>query len=333
MSRLPRSRRAFTLIELLVVIAIIAILIALLLPAVQQAREAARRTTCRNNLKQAGLALHNYHDAHGIFPFSTAAHGSVNAGAALAPIVMNSRGWTMLLPYFDQAPLYNQYDHTQAAAERVMGAGSVLAGSPDNGNRAVVSRSLTMLLCPSDDGDPFYRPVSVNYHISAASPPLGFFGAKTSYDFNSARTATASYSPYDSLGRTTRRMFGINNAARIRDVRDGTSQSVMLSETTLTVYNGVTAMWGYANHTSSGIDFGYANGINEWICCNWDMPTPNARANNGHVAHWGAPGSAHEGGCHVAMGDGAVRFISENIDRVTQVRLATIADNQPLGEY
>src|SRR5690606_29300074 len=124
------------------------ILIALLLPAVQQAREAARRTQCRNNMKQAGLALHNYHDVHGRFPFSTQSHGSFTGGAAMPPIVMNARGWTMLLPYFDQGPLYNQYDHSQAACEKNSGTG-VLAGHPDNGNREVVSKSLTMLLCPS----------------------------------------------------------------------------------------------------------------------------------------------------------------------------------------
>lgn len=330
------SFRGFTLIELLVVIAIIAILIALLLPAVQQAREAARRSQCRNNMKQAGLALHNYHDTHGVFPFSTMGHGSVNGGSARPLRVMNARGWTMLLPYFDQAALYAQYDHNQAACERNEAGGGtppgVLMGHPDNGNRAVVSRSLTMLLCPSDDGDPFYRSVSVHYGISAAAPGAGFFGAKTSYDFNSARTATAAYTNYDGLARTTRRMFGIDNSARIADIRDGTSNTVMLAETTLTVYNGVTAMWGYANHTSSGIDFAFADGINFWICCSWDA-TPNARPNNGHVAHWGAPGSMHVGGMHVTMGDGGVRFISENIDRVTQQRLAMIADNQPIGEF
>ena len=93
-----RTRRGFTLIELLVVIAIIAILIALLLPAVQQAREAARRTQCKNNLKQLGLALHNYHDVHRCFPFGH--EGTTKSFSA----------FSMLLPYLEQANVYNQID-------------------------------------------------------------------------------------------------------------------------------------------------------------------------------------------------------------------------------
>src|SRR5690606_20788824 len=102
MSPTPTSRRGFTLIELLVVIAIIAILIALLLPAVQQAREAARRTQCKNNLKQFGLALHNYHDAFDLFPYG---HQQEIAGATKR----RNCWFQSILPYIDQAPRYNTY--------------------------------------------------------------------------------------------------------------------------------------------------------------------------------------------------------------------------------
>ena len=327
------GRRGFTLIELLVVIAIIAVLIALLLPAVQQAREAARRTQCKNNLKQAGLALHNYHDTHGSFPPSTIANGNINGGTASpTTTVLNARGWTGLLPFFEQSALFNNYDSTQAACERHM-SGGVLAGSPDNGNWDIVSVSLPMLLCPSDPGDPYYRSTSTNYAISAAAPSATppRYGAKTSYDFSADRHQTESHPNWASYSLSTRRMFGANGAAKIGDITDGTSNSAMLVETTLTVKNGVTGMWGYANHTSSGVDLADSTyGINFTECCAWSTPpmsntTPNA------VAHYGTAGSTHTGGCQVALGDGSVRFLSENIDNTTRLRIGYISDGQPVS--
>ena len=102
--------RGFTLIELLVVIAIIAVLIALLLPAVQQAREAARRSTCKNNLKQLGLAIHNYHDTHGVFPPGYISRDVSTTDPASAETGLGFSWGTMILPFMDQSPLY-QYDH------------------------------------------------------------------------------------------------------------------------------------------------------------------------------------------------------------------------------
>jgi prepilin-type N-terminal cleavage/methylation domain-containing protein len=105
MTSLIRRRRGFTLIELLVVIAIIAVLIALLLPAVQQARESARRTQCKNNLKQFGLGLHNYHDTFRIFPMGT--NGSVRDSCTGGCAWRGFSVHAMILPYIDQAPVYN----------------------------------------------------------------------------------------------------------------------------------------------------------------------------------------------------------------------------------
>lgn len=324
-----RSRRAFTLIELLVVIAIIAILIALLLPAVQQAREAARRTQCRNNLKQMGLALHNYHDAHRVFPYSTSRDGSLTSGDTAA-LVLNHRGWVGVLPYLDQAPLYNQFDASQAACEYIRGSGT-LVGSPDNGNNRVVATILPVFLCPSDDGDRQYRGNTSNYRISAASVQNGIFGAKTSYDFNVHRYSTG-MTNWMKRGKETRRMFGLEGCSSERDVKDGMSNTVMVSETHLDVTNGVNQMWGHAHWVGNGVDFAFADGINFWLCCSWSSP-PMQQGKPYKLAHWGTPGSKHEGGCHVVLGDGAVRFISENIDRVTQQRLAYIADGNPIGEF
>ena len=118
--------------------------------------------------------------------------------------------------------------------------------------------------------------------------------------------------------REPRRMFGLDGAARIGDIIDGTSNTVMLVETTLTVKNGVTGMWGYHNHTSCGTDFSDPTyGINYKLCCSWNSPpfsnnTPNA------IAHWGRPGSLHTGGCQVALGDGSVKFGSSSGDSAEQ---------------
>ena len=144
----PASRRGFTLIELLVVIAIIAILIALLLPAVQQAREAARRTQCKNCLAQIALALHNYDMAHGSLPI-----GSVNP---ISPIVSTPQGYHMswiaqLLPFMDQQPLYSQIDFH--------------VGAYDAKNEQARKTKLVTVLCPSDfrDGGGHVEPGGSNF--------------------------------------------------------------------------------------------------------------------------------------------------------------------------
>ena len=144
-------RQGFTLIELLVVIAIIAVLVSLLLPAVQQAREAARRSQCKNNLKQIGLALHNYHDTHSTFPAGyyswVTNNGSGPAWANIDPDTWDAApgwGWgTMLLPFLDQAPLYNQLNLNRSCWDGVNAAG--------------VITTLPVFLCPTASGgdDPF----------------------------------------------------------------------------------------------------------------------------------------------------------------------------------
>ena len=133
--------RGFTLIELLVVIAIIAILIALLLPAVQQAREAARRTQCRNNLKQIGLALHNYHDTFRLFPPGVIRDGQNNSEAW---------GWTVfILPFLEQANLYNQLDPDTYRLRDLLAGLNPTYPAP-TANAAILQNPLSVFICPSD---------------------------------------------------------------------------------------------------------------------------------------------------------------------------------------
>lgn len=337
-------RRGFTLIELLVVIAIIAILVALLLPAVQQAREAARRSACKNNMKQIGLALHNYHDTFTVLPYSTTMKGSCETGSGKPPAtaVKNHRGWIGLLPYLDQAPLFNQFNPSQASGAYDR-ASTGLRGSPTNGNDVVVSTVLNVLTCPSDDGNPRITTTSSAYAIGGGSTRQG---AKTSYDFQ-AHLETSGCTNWSSRGRNTRYMFGTESSCRFRDVKDGLTNTAMVVETTLDVKDGITAAWGYSNWTGAGVDITWRKGsggsgpcgswsadqgINFWPCCSWRTPA-NADCRAGVNAHWGRAGSAHTGGVQVLLGDGAVKFVSENVDYTTRVRLGRMSDGEVIGEF
>lgn len=339
MSRFEVRRRAFTLIELLVVIAIIAILIALLLPAVQQAREAARRSQCRGNLKQVGLALHNYLDANKVFPPSRLNVGIVGwnyGGSNKTPLrYTNASGWTMLLPYLDQGPLYKQYDHKQAASwSYVYGVygPSDVEGNP-NVNAPVVKTRLPILECPSDS-NPFFYP-STNQYYSISSTISG--GARTNYDFNIQYLEYyyqgCSMNPY-CWPASRQSMFASNSSTNLAHCKDGASNTAFVTETVRNVWNGVPPTWGHAGHVQVGIalDMDWNIGINKW-------GNPPAWPNNasafqyGRLVNWAAAGSLHQGGCHIMMGDGAVRFVSQTINDVTVQRISRSSDNQSVGNF
>ncbi len=306
-------KRGFTLIELLVVIAIIAVLIALLLPAVQQAREAARRSQCKNNLKQIGLALHNYHDAMSVFPYA-------------AEQTKNQTGFTMLLPYLDQAPLYNTLNFSAAMGKWFNNTTSGPTPATATVNLDAAKVRLNVLLCPSDNGNPTHSDDPTYYGCMTSGNSY-----KTTYGFVVTSPFTANPPTYwrnEAVG--TRGMFGWNSNSQIRDVTDGTSNTVAVSETTLAVSNGTAPPWSCTDWVGgSGISFSYAP-PNTWWLAPYGNPAPGIP---GRLQSWAFAGSTHVGGLHVLMGDGGVRFLSQNINNTTFVQLSQIADGQVIGEF
>ena len=289
-------KRGFTLIELLVVIAIIAVLIALLLPAVQQAREAARRSQCKNNLKQIGLALHNYHDTHRVFPFGRSAS-------------LGTVAEVMLLPYIDQAPLYNKFNFS--------------TGFNSSPNWDVSLTVLPAYLCPSN-------PQTEGCNWTGGTNPAP--GSNANED--SARTH---YMPISDSGEGRPRsgsvvmtngngMFHFQSKIGTRDIIDGTSNTVAFCEIIGQGpgrYDGVA--WACY---SDGI--GVANGINAPWKSAVGLPLAHTTWDAGTFS---GPASYHEGGCHFVFADGAVRFLSENMNLGTLQALATVAKMDIPGEF
>ena len=339
---MSRRRSGFTLIELLVVIAIIAVLIALLLPAVQQARESARRTQCKNNIKQLGLAIHNYHDTFSMFPPLAIAAGVggydafTGGSTAKIPKQLNTSGLLLLAPYLDQAPLYNAWDFNNAASwSYVYGlySASSVQGNPDV-NANISKTKLAVLRCPSDPGTDFYTGADHYYGISANNAG----GFRTNY----AMCATYLEYYYDHYWNNqdllNRRAFGGDKATTFRDWADGTSNCVVMSEQTREKYNGSLGGWTYVCHVNLGIDFVgpyTAPGQNwPWTKINqWTYNNDPTTYRYGRLGQWSSPGSVHVGGVQVLMGDGAVRFVSENISGVAQAALGYVSDGINPGDF
>ncbi len=318
-----QSRRsAFTLIELLVVIAIIAILIALLLPAVQQAREAARRSQCRNNLKQMGLALHNYHDTHNIFPPALIGSGRYTS----VPFVLNTTGFVLILPFLEQTTLYNIYNFSLPASISNPN-GRPLAGgvTTSNANRPVYSQKLATYLCPSE----YHTDIVVTASANVASD---FYErnqcARSNYLFASGDVTDYS-GPWGTIATTVKGAFGNDGAARSRDIIDGMSNTILAGESrmmhTSTAYG---PYWGCGTHTC-------CHGYTPNATYNVNYPYGNCADNAARKCQyaWGF-GSHHTGGAHFLLGDGAVRFISDSVHFLDVFQpLNRIADGKVISDY
>jgi prepilin-type N-terminal cleavage/methylation domain-containing protein/prepilin-type processing-associated H-X9-DG protein len=351
MKRQYRSTRrsGFTLIELLVVIAIIAILIGLLLPAVQKVREAAARTTCQNNLKQLGLACHNYHDANQKMPPGRKSLGNTQ-GALIAqfpsdPVVLNHHGLLYLLPYIEQGNLYSRFNLNAASgnfmASQVFGypisPGTVLS-TPDavaSGNAALSATEVKTFLCPSDGGNKLLPVNSPHYSPDGSGGTIA--AVKTCYDFISEATGVNRYNWWRGGTIGTRYMFGENSNATLTSISDGTSNTLMMGEQTLELFNGQTSSWAYAGWVSVGIDpvgawnVTYpARGLNIW---NYNNNTNALNNKFGRRASWYNAASLHSGGVNFVFGDGSVRFIQQSIDIPNLTRLSRMSDGEVISNF
>lgn len=329
-----RARRGFTLIELLVVIAIIAILVALLLPAVQQAREAARRSQCKNALKQIGIALHSYHDSHSTLPPGYISRGVSATDPASAETAQGFSWATMILPFADFAPLYESFDFSLDADE------------PNN--LANGQTTLPFFRCPSD-------PSKERFTMTDS-------GGTTINDSNGnpLELATSNYVGiigYGSLSMTPGNPAGPgilyrNSKVKFRDITDGTSNTIMAGEraskhqfdsnnpsmivdansTWYAAIPGIAArsagmmMMPMMTEASPSLILGHVG----QPAIMGMMPMHNVHNNTNHIVHFS---SRHVGGSHFLLADGHVIFLSQNIAYNTFRYLGTRDDGEELGNF
>ncbi|MBI2480804.1 MAG: DUF1559 domain-containing protein [Planctomycetia bacterium] len=331
--------KGFTLVELLVVIAIIGILVALLLPAVQAAREAARRMSCGNNLKQLGLACHNYHDTYKIFPPAIMSSGQHTSNAALITQVKNTTGWALTLPFYEQSAAHDQYNFNvcSSSASRY---GKVVGN--DMTNHAIYSARYKILECPShvDAGESRSNRPGTNDLYSMRD------AKRTSYSFSSGNYSDDN-SPYTNL--LSRRLsglgaFGSDGSARLDDVADGTSNVLALGES-VGGSRKANANWGPWGLTGARTCcFGTVLANDNTAVPGTKLAYTAAQARDYHInsAYNNDPrgrhfawtfSSFHPGGAQFTLCDGSTRFIAETVDYLTLVRLARILDGEPVGDF
>ena len=342
-----RKRDAFTLIELLVVIAITAILIGLLLPAVQKVREAAARLSCSNNLKQLGLAMHNFEGANGHFP-SAAIDQPPPAYTGYPAYFFSWSALAQLNPYLEQTNIYNKMDLTQPIYDPTNNFNITTA------NQFAVSQNIKLFMCPSDK----MQSVDAAYGLSTVGP--------TNYAVcvgTGAASGTTPGSPWNTDG-----MFEAQNSFRVADVTDGLSDTAMMSESilgdgpesggppppnsaqTVYLYTGFGATLSDSACASAGASnvsqhrgFMWASG--EMRCAAYNHYYPPNSPNYDCVCNEGAntptpfesdafraARSRHLNGVNLLLGDGSVRFVNNAISLPAWRSLATRAGQEVISD-
>lgn len=312
---MERKRQGFTLVELLVVIAIIGILVGLLLPAVQAAREAARRMSCSNNMKQLGLAMHNYHDAHRVFP-----HG----------FGVNQEFWSaLILPYIEQGNLHSTLDWTNSAY-RGFGTNWTNYNSP---NKVACGTVVSVFRCPS-----MAQPEHMDYNTISNRVPVsyrGVAGSKVASDDASTRPAGFNTAGFTALEQTDLdgMFFGASRVS-FGDIADGTSNTLLVGES-YTECDFVKDNQGmdYFAFFSPQIGFwkpGAKTGTEHSEGLGSAVVPINSRLNptvHGVLMEMSF-GSYHVGGAMFSIADGSVHFLSQSTDLVIYQALATRAGGE-----
>jgi|GEM_PF-787450 len=337
-NRIPTNHhksRGFTIVELLVVMAIIVTLVGLLALAVQQAREAARRTGCKNSLKQLGIALHNYHDVHGTFPPE-----SIWALSSQNDWQPRNFTWIdMVLPMLDQTNLYNEIDFSQPIWNQKTSDGKRIVGFDYN-----------LLRCPSDSGvdssGAAHGIAITNYagaegYLRVTSSPFSPFSPSASQPVVGIGGSVPENTYYGFVRQKA--IFEFNELCRIRQITDGTSQTIMLGEVTSNGFEGGKAfgagqgqprqedfvvraaltspIYGYQHSDPQPPVWkkfpqpdGTVTTPSQWFREGPKTYKPTYIFTHGINTDWQGPSSFHQGGAHFLLVDGLVRFLNQSID-------------------